>query len=252
MILLALDLSSKSKELIQDRSQLEKYNKKNVVYLLVFPNSKIYCGYSSNIIRRWHGPSEYKSQPLVSRAIEKYGWTNIKKYIYNVYDNSEEGLKAEYNFIKKYDLTNPNKGYNMVDGGGNPPHGIQYISEEGYQKMVENGKRLAQNVWTNPERAAYCIKRMKEETHKKRMLMDPIERKEKYGKHHIGVTPLNAKPILQIDLQTGEILKEYPSARQAAIGLGLDPTAGANIQRTARGIGKSAYGYTWRWKNDIT
>ena len=52
MILLALDLSSKSKELIQDRSQLEKYNKKNVVYLLVFPNSKIYCGYSSNIIRR--------------------------------------------------------------------------------------------------------------------------------------------------------------------------------------------------------
>lgn len=90
--------------------------------------------------------------------------------------------------------------------------------------------------------------RMKEETHKSRMKKTPQERKEIWGKHNLGRKPANAKSILQIDLATNKIIKEYSSARQAAIALGLDPTAGSNIQRTARGIGKSAYGYNWRWK----
>ena len=93
---------------------------------------------------------------------------------------------------------------------------------------------------------------MKEETHKKRMLLSKEELKEKYGKHNISKIPANAKSILQIDLKTNKVLNEYPSARQAALALGLDAAAGSNIQRTARGIGKSAYGYAWRWKNECT
>ena len=36
--------------------------------------------------------------------------------------------------------------------------------------------------------------------------------------------------------------------QHAALALQLDKTAGSNIQRTAREIGKTAYGYGWRWK----
>ena len=79
-----------------------------------------------------------------------------------------------------------------------------------------------------------------------------LERKQIWGKHNLGRRPPNAKTVLQIDLQTHEILNEYSSARQAALALGLDPTAGSNIQRTARGIGKSAYGYGWRWKDETS
>lgn len=250
MIILSLDLSTKSKEHIVDISQLDKYKDKFVVYLFIFPNNKIYCGYSSNIKKRWRNEKGYKDQPLVYRAIEKYGWNNIKKYIYKSFDNKEEALQEEYNVIKNNNLKNTSIGYNLVDGGGDPPHGLVYISEKGYQNMVINGKNLANKVWNNPEKAAYTIQRMKEETHKKRMLLSEKELKEKYGKHNIGRIPPNAKAILQIDLQTGNILNEYPSTRQAAIALGLDPTACSNIQRTAKGIGKSAYGYGWRWKND--
>lgn len=250
MVLLSLDLSTKSEELIVDISQLQKYKDKYVVYLLIFPNDKIYCGYSSNIRKRWRNEKGYRSQQLVFRAIEKYGWNNIKKYILKSFSNKEEALLTEYNTIKDNNLKNPNIGYNLVDGGGSLPHGISYISEQGYNNMVINGKRLAHEVWDNPEKAAYCIQRMREETHKKRMMLTPEELKEKYGKYNIGRTPSNAKKVLQIDLVTGEIINEYSSARQAAIALGLDKTAGSNIQRTARGIGKSAYGYGWRWKND--
>lgn len=249
-MILSLDLSTKSKELIVDKSQLNKYKNNFLVYLLVFPNQKIYCGYSSNIEKRWSGQSQYKTQPLVYRAISKYGWENIKKYIYNTYTTKEEALNAEFQLIKQYDLINHEKGYNMVDGGGDPPHGIQFISQEGYNKMVENGKNLAKKVWSDPKKAAYTVQRMREETHKKRMLMTKEELKKSYGEHNLGRIPPNAKTILQINLKTSQIVNEYPSARQAAISLGLDPTAGSNIQRTARGIGKSAYGYGWRWKYD--
>lgn len=248
MNILSLDYEEK----ILNIEQLTKYKNKYVVYLLVFPNQKIYCGYSSNIQKRWRNEKGYLNQPAISRAINKYGWENIDKYIYKSYNNAASALVMEYNIIKNYDLKNPNNGYNLVDGGGNPPHGLQYISEQGYQKMIENGKRLANEIWNNPEKANYSIQRMKEETHKKRMLLSKQELKEKYGKHNIGKTPANAKPILQIDLKTQQILNIYPSARQAAISLGLDPTAGSNIQRTARGIGKSAYGFNWRWANEYS
>lgn len=32
--------------------------------------------------------------------------------------------------------------------------------------------------------------------------------------------------------------------------LSLDSNSSANIRRTARGTGKSAYGYAWRWKEN--
>lgn len=227
---------------------LKQYKDKYVVYLMTFPNGKRYCGYSSNIERRWRNENEYKTQKLVYRAIQKYGWNNIKKEIIYVFDNSQDALKQEAICIEQMDLLNTNNGYNMIPGGGNPPHGLQYVSEEGYKKMQENGKRLANEIWEDKEKRAFVIKRMKEETHKKRMLMSKEELKEKYGKANIGRTSPNAKPVLQIDLKTNQVINEYPSARQAALSLNLDASSGSNIQRTARGIGKSAYGYGWRWK----
>lgn len=229
---------------------LSDYEGKYVVYLITFPNNKKYCGYSSNLKRRWRNKNEYRTQVAVYRAIEKYGWDNLKKEVLYVFDNAEEALKQEAICIEEMDLLNPDKGYNLVPGGNVPPHGAQFLTEHGLQKMRENGKRLAKEVWDNPEKAAYAIKRMREETHKKRMLLSKEELKEKYGKHNIGRTPPNAKPILQIDLTTDEIINEYPSAVQAALALNLDSTASSNIRRTANGKGKQAYGYKWRWKND--
>lgn len=228
---------------------LSQYDNKYVVYLLTFPNEKKYCGYSSNLKRRWRSKNEYKNQKLVYSAIEKYGWDNLKKEVLYIFDNMEEALKQEKDTIQKLDLLNPEKGYNIVEGGGNPPHGLQYVSKEGYKKMQENGQRLAKEVWGNPEKAAYAKQRMKEETHKKRMLLSKDELKEKYGKHNIGRIPPNAKPILQIDINTQEIIKRYNSSMEAIRALGLEKQASANIRAVANGKRKTAYGYQWRWDN---
>ena len=235
----------KDSKLIREKIELKEYDHKFVVYLLVFPNEKIYCGYSSNIKRRWQGAYEYRTQ-LVYKAIEKYGWKNIKKYIYFSSDNKEEALQKEKEVISELDLLNPKNGYNNVEGGNDPPHGLQYVSEEGYKRMQENGKRLAQEVWSNPEKAAYVIQRMREETHKKRMEMTPEQRKKSFGEHNIGNKAPNAKKIYQIDKDTDAIIAEYESSRFAAKALGNENYS-SNIRLVACGKRKTAYGYKWRW-----
>lgn len=229
---------------------LSEYEGKYVVYLITFPNNKKYCGYSSNLKRRWRSENEYHTQPAIYRAIKKYGWNNLKKEVLYVFDNAEDALKQEAICIEEMDLLNPDKGYNLVPGGNVPPHGAQYLTEEGRKKLQERGRQLAQEVWGNPEKAAYAKQRMKEETHKKRMLLSKEELKEKYGKHNIGKIPSNAKAILQIDLVTDEILNEYPSSAHAARALGLEASASTNLRRNANGKGKQAYGYKWRWKDE--
>lgn len=228
--------------------ELSQYNNKFVVYLMTFPNGKKYCGYSSNIKRRWRNANEYKGQ-RVYKAIEKYGWENIKKEILYIFDNKQEALNKEHEVIDEMRLLDSDKGYNDVPGGGEPPHGLQYVSEQGYKNMQANGKRLANEIWNNPEKAEYSKKRMSEVDKAIALSLTPQERKERYGKHNIGRIASNAKPIYQIDSNTNEIIKEFLSAGLAAEFLG-DRTYGANIRRVANGKGKIAYGYKWRWKDE--
>ena len=235
----------------EEKDKLLQYKNKYVVYQITFPNDKKYIGFSSNIIRRWKGPSEYSSQLLISRAIAKYGWENLIKEVIFVSDDKQTALSKEAELIEKYNLLNSDYGYNMVPGGGDPPHNTyNNLSDERKQEWKEKHRQMAIRQWQNPEQAELLKRRMKEECHKSRMQKTPTERKEIWGKHNIGRIPPNAKPVLQIDLQTGEILNEYQSASQAARMIGKDNCASANIRRTANGIGKSAYGYAWRWKNE--
>lgn len=224
---------------------LDNYDGKYVVYLLTSPSGKQYCGYSSNIKRRWKSASQYEGCPKIYNAIQKYGWNNIRKEIIYVFDNKELALQKERQVIKEKNLIQ--NGYNSVEGGNEPPHGLQYISTEGYKKMQQNGKRLAEQIKNNTELKKYTIQRMREENHKARMTMTPEQRKLSYGARNIGRIPVNAKPIYQIDKDTDIIIAEFQSAGLAADALG-NREYSQNIRRTANGKGKTAYGYKWRWK----
>ena len=228
---------------------LDQYKNKFVVYLLEFPNGKKYCGYSSNIKRRWHGPSQYKDCFLVYKAIQKYGWHNINKKIICSFEDKQTALKTEAFFIDYYNLLDHSKGYNLIPGGGDPPHNPNLISEQGKLAMKKNGQRLAKQTWSNPEKKAYCIKRMKQGNQQWLKKASQQDRKRRYGERNLRRTPVNAKPIYQLDKNTFKIINEFPSARAAAIALG-DSEYNKNIRRTANGTGQTAYGFRWAWKSD--
>ena len=53
------------------------------VYILKFPNNKVYIGQTKNIKIRWEGNgSRYKGNKEMFNDILKYGWENIKKIFY--------------------------------------------------------------------------------------------------------------------------------------------------------------------------
>lgn len=97
------------------------------VYWHIFPNGKRYIGISSDPVGRWKGGRGYDSQPKMKRAIEKYGWDNIKHQIlFECVDEYNAG-KAEEVLIAAFDtVTN---GYNVSIGGasGNATYLDNYI-----------------------------------------------------------------------------------------------------------------------------
>ena len=85
-------------------NNLNDYKNKYVVYLLTFPNQKKYCGYSSNIKRRWSNSNQYKDCDLVYNAIQKYGWNNIEAKILASFNNKQQALEAEKIFIESEEV----------------------------------------------------------------------------------------------------------------------------------------------------
>ena len=67
----------------------------------------------------------------------------------------------------------------------------------------------------------------------------PLARKNKIN------NPKLSKPILQIDINTGKIINEYPSIMEVERQLEI---AGGNISNCCNGKLKTAYGYYWRYK----
>ena len=61
-----------------------------------------------------------------------------------------------------------------------------------------------------------------------------------------GKIPANAKSVLQIDLQTNQIIAEFPSADAAARNFGAK--RGCNIKKVITGERISCFGYGWKYK----
>lgn len=89
----------------------EQYLKQYCVYEFTFPNGKKYYGSTIDIKSRWKDGEGYKYQK-VGKAIEEYGWNNVKKVIVAKQLTKEEALIIEKDFINTH-LTNMEQyGYN--------------------------------------------------------------------------------------------------------------------------------------------
>lgn len=104
------------------------------VYMHIFPNGKKYIGITSqNVSRRWRNGKGYKSQQMLTRAINKYGWGNIRHI--ELYSNltKEEAEQKERELISKHKTSLRKYGYN-IEPGGYCSKG-HHLSEETKRKM---------------------------------------------------------------------------------------------------------------------
>lgn len=121
------------------------------VYKHTFPNGKVYIGITSQAVeRRWRnngtGYLEKKKngeygQPLIARAILKYGWDNVIHEVLFCNLSKEEAIKVEQNLIVQYKSDDKRFGYNIQHGGYAGRH-----SDESKKKISEahKGKKLSE------------------------------------------------------------------------------------------------------------
>lgn len=95
-------------------------NKKNTysVYIHTFPNGKVYIGITmQDTYRRWGKKGRNYRGQIVYKAIEKYGWENVKHEV--IIDNlsKEEAESWEIALIAQYKSNDGIHGYNIDTGG---------------------------------------------------------------------------------------------------------------------------------------
>lgn len=110
--------------------------KYNIYKLTNIINHKIYIGQSKDVAQRWrhHRASVKNNRPtqIVHHAMIKHGLDNfVFEIIFSCYTQDDINWAEEY-FIHYYDSRNPEKGYNLTNGGSVAPK-----TEEWKRKVSE-------------------------------------------------------------------------------------------------------------------
>ena len=115
------------------------------VYKHTFPNNKVYIGITrQEPEKRWkNGLGYYTHQPLMKRAIKKYGWQNIKHEILYKNLNKYEACNKEIELIALYDSTNKQKGYNVSQGGEGTTGVKPTIESKEKNRIAHLGKKAS-------------------------------------------------------------------------------------------------------------
>ena len=120
------------------------YNGTYSVYIHYFPNEKVYIGITRRAVeRRWNNGKGYEEQPLMDRAIKKYGWSNIEHEVFASNLTKEEALHMEALLIDAFKSTNRSYGYNIVTYGTASNWSLQEAKE--IYSLWENGYGIKKN-----------------------------------------------------------------------------------------------------------
>ena len=190
------------------------------VYIHKFPNGKVYIGITSCrfACERWKGGRGYKLQPLMWRAIQKYGWENIEHTVLFDGLSQADAEAMEIELIGKYRSNDRRYGYN-IDNGGSAPG-----------RMSEATKRKISRSHSGSGNPFYGVH-----------LSDEHKQKIRETRKELDIQPVNKRPVRCVE--TGVV---YESTAQATRELGIHNYA---IRRVCYGERKTAGGYHWEYVN---
>ena len=114
-----------------------------IVYKHTSPSGKVYIGITSlRPEERWGGGAGYVKNKHFNRAINKYGWENIKHEILFDGLSKEDAFKIEIELIKEYRSSEREFGYNLGTGGEHGATGSKWSDESRENHMNA--------IWSKP------------------------------------------------------------------------------------------------------
>lgn len=224
------------------------------VYQHTFPNGKKYIGMTcqKNLNRRWDAGRGYKTQVLMARAIEKYGWDNVRHEVLATGLTKEDAEKMEIEQIRINRTADPEFGYNIENGGNCPG-----THSEETKRKIGDAQRGEKNHCYGKPSPFKGVKRTPEEIEKNRQAHLGIPscwkgkhlpphvveqlRRPKTEEHKRKLSEAKSVPVVCIE--TGVI---YPSGKAAAEAIGISR---GGIAYAVKGERKSAGGYHWALAN---
>ncbi len=227
------------------------------VYIHTCPNKKVYIGITKqNPVKRWLGGKGYQKQSCFYNAILKYGWDNIEHKILFTELSKEDAEQKEVELIAEYKSNDREYGYNVENGGH-----INKVSKETAEKIrqantgrkhnAETCKKLSsiqKARWEDEEYRNHQIEvRLGKETWNKGKATPKEtrekQRKAKLGKY-VGDKHWNSKKVINLD--TGVVYNSI-----GLIAKELNIKNGSHIVEVCKGKKKTAYGYHWRYYDEI-
>lgn len=136
------------------------------VYMHTTPNNKRYIGITSNIKLRWKANGHGYDTQLFWKAIQKYGWDNIKHDILVTNLSYEWACQLEQILILKYNTTDPKFGYNRA-AGGRGSKGIKFHHSESTRKRMSESHKGMTFSDTHRHNLSIAKSNQSEETRKK-------------------------------------------------------------------------------------
>ena len=229
------------------------------VYCHTTPSGRRYVGISKDPMRRWSNGNGYRENYLFYRAIQKYGWDRISHDILASELTIEEAKQMERDLISDWNLTNPEYGYNLREGGDGT------FSEASIKKMSESrkgntncvGRILPEDVHNKISESLHIYyqahdnpmksrKHSEESLQKMRGRVMSAESIQKMKDNHYdcsGAKNPSARRVRQ-KTKEGETVKDYDYATVAANELSLDLSS---IIKCCRRKHKSCGGYIWEY-----
>lgn len=216
-------------------------------------NGKVYIGRTKNTLasRAGHNGNKYLKLKHFGPAIKKYGWENFEAVILEDGLTYEECCKKEQEYIKYYDARNPQKGYNIAEGGEGPTkealekmresHKEKHLSEEHKKHISQSLGQRENNVNFGRKQSPLAIQHNSEaksgSNHPNwgKHLKDTTKEKIRQG---------NSKPCIQYDLE-GCFIKEWLNAYEAEESTGIQ-----GINNCLRYTRHTAGGFKWEFKEE--
>jgi group I intron endonuclease len=225
------------------------------IYILLFPNGKVYIGQTNNFAKRMTAYPSYinHGKTLLVQAMKHYGWENvIKKELVRV--ELTELDYYERALIKGYDSTNTEFGYNLETGGKKHKQATEALRKKlslahlGVKPSEETRKKLSiaiSAMYRNPET---YIKIANANRGRKNSL-ETIEkiRETKVEGYKMGKYKKTNIPVVALDKDTLGDKIYFESATEAGKSLS---TSNKNITQCLRGQRRLARGYAWRYANE--
>ena len=235
-----------------------------LVYCHTSPSGKRYVGITcTSAEQRWSNGSGYKKNFYFYRAIQKYGWDSFQHTILFEGLTLDEAKAIEIHLIKEWNLTDKQFGYNLREGGdgsftiesrmkmsasriGNKNSVGRVITDEQRNK-ISNTLKAYYSTHPNPFEGKHHNEEVKAKLRAREFTAETRVRMSKNHANVSGKANPSAKPVVQLST-SGEVIKRYEYASQAAKELSLDLST---IIKCCRGKNKTCGGYRWAYDTAV-